>query len=265
MSRARKAKVQKSIASTSDASSVSTEATDLSETPSSVRYIISPEDGFSHYNAEFVDMYRVMTTCREMLLDRGYTISAQLANASIHDYYLLVHNPRVNTTDNDITDYDILGTKQSEKDLIVKIFREDESWKVKEYERYHKALNTNRDIRIIYVMRSRPINQVHERVTRDGDEYFLFEELIINRSHHRLVPKHTLLSDEEKNQVLKMYNASVAHMPRIMNTDFMARYFGAQKGQMFRIERPTPTSGFHTCYLVFIKQHIKDILIQVLE
>lgn len=48
----------------------------------------------------------------------------------------------------------------------------------------------------------------------------------------QLVPKHEVLSSEEKASLLKQYNLSPDNLPRMMPEDTIARYFGLEVGQV---------------------------------
>ena len=68
-------------------------------------------------------------------------------------------------------------------------------------------------------------------------ELFTSTELMYNVNKHHLVPKHTILSKDEKKEVLRFFKATDKRMPYIMQTDPIARYYGASVGTMFKIER----------------------------
>ncbi len=80
-------------------------------------------------------------------------------------------------------------------------------------------------------------------------QVFLLNELAFNVSRHKLVPKHTLASDEEVATLLRrMGLRSKSLLPLILRNDPMARYLGLRAGDVVRIERPSPTAGTHVLY-----------------
>ena len=56
-----------------------------------------------------------------------------------------------------------------------------------------------------------------------------------------IIPEHQLLNEEEKSELLSKYNE--LSLSAILDTDMMARYYNAQIGDIFRIIRPSVTSG----------------------
>lgn len=89
-------------------------------------------------------------------------------------------------------------------------------------------------------------------------EIFLEKELMINIIDHISVPKHSLLSDNELKNVLDSYHAKRREIPEILVTDPISRYFNAKVGQLFRIIRPSETSGEAPYYRLVIRGIIKD-------
>lgn len=68
-------------------------------------------------------------------------------------------------------------------------------------------------------------------------ELFSILELSYNVTKHVLVPKHILLTTEQKSQVLKNIRSGEKHFPLINVLDPISRYFGAHIGDMFFIQR----------------------------
>jgi DNA-directed RNA polymerase I, II, and III subunit RPABC1 len=83
-------------------------------------------------------------------------------------------------------------------------------------------------------------------------ECFKENELIVDKLSHVLVPKHEILSEEEKKELLKIYKIKEIHLPKILSSDPVSRYFGAKKGQVFKINRHSETCGDYIYYRVVV-------------
>jgi DNA-directed RNA polymerase subunit H len=60
---------------------------------------------------------------------------------------------------------------------------------------------------------------------------------------HVLVPKHRILSEEEKNQLLEKYNISTLKLPFILSSDVLVKQIKARVGDMIEISRKSKTAG----------------------
>ena len=76
------------------------------------------------------------------------------------------------------------------------------------------------------------IDEVEARI-----ELFVAKDLMYNVTHHKLVPKHSLMSSEFKETLLKTYMITEKRLPVILCSDPVARYYGALPGNLFMIER----------------------------
>lgn len=69
-------------------------------------------------------------------------------------------------------------------------------------------------------------------------ELFDIESFVTNITKHRLVPKHTKLSDDEKQAITKQYGA---RLPDIFASDPVVKHYGFEVGDIIKIERKDGT------------------------
>ena len=65
---------------------------------------------------------------------------------------------------------------------------------------------------------------------------------------HKLVPKHEILDEKEKSQILAEYKIQPYQMPQIKSTDPAVKAIGARPGDMLKIIRKSATAGEHIAY-----------------
>ncbi|MEM0233434.1 MAG: DNA-directed RNA polymerase subunit H [Candidatus Nezhaarchaeales archaeon] len=65
---------------------------------------------------------------------------------------------------------------------------------------------------------------------------------------HELVPKHILLTKEEKKQLLEQLKIRPEQLPWIRASDPVAKLIGAKPGDIVKIVRKSPTAGEAIAY-----------------
>ncbi|RJS68128.1 DNA-directed RNA polymerase subunit H [Candidatus Bathyarchaeota archaeon] len=70
---------------------------------------------------------------------------------------------------------------------------------------------------------------------------------------HTLVPKHEILTPEEKEELLKKYRVKPYQIPIIKASDPVVRVIGAKPGDILRITRKSPTAGVYISYRYVIE------------
>lgn len=68
-------------------------------------------------------------------------------------------------------------------------------------------------------------------------EHFLENEMMYNPTKHFLVPRHELMTEDEAKNFYSVNKFKPTQLPNMFVTDRIARYYGAIKGQTFRIHQ----------------------------
>lgn len=78
------------------------------------------------------------------------------------------------------------------------------------------------------------------------------EKTKIDIFSNELVPKHEVLDDEKKAELLKTLNISSTQLPKILAADPAAKAIGAKKGDVVKISRKSPTAGEYNYYRIVV-------------
>lgn len=73
-----------------------------------------------------------------------------------------------------------------------------------------------------------------------------------NIQEHKLIPKHTKLSEEETQKLLEQYNISLKQLPKILKSDPAIKDLNAKPGDVIKIDRESPTMGKTSFYRVVL-------------
>lgn len=220
------------------------------------------------------DVFRAWKTCREMVMDRGYDIDdtdliegtfeesslmARLTYVEDKPYVVVAAAARKScqvesTYNNYIIIKQLYNAKDGEPLIYIYATRDKSPLALKVVFCSYRtatqktALNflhkqdEGKEIKQIFIIKNNPTSIL------SNFTIFRYNEVIFNRTHHRLVPPHKLLSNGDKAEVLRTYDCKESQIPRITKTDFISRYFGANSGDMFEIHRPSPSCGTYVTY-----------------
>lgn len=217
--------------------------------------LTSPEMSEAATEQEVSRLFRVRRTVLELLSDRGYAVlnseedllqprDVFEAEFSTHNYnresLTLLRQKRDDATDQI---YVFFPDEQRNKLLGVKPISE----RAERMER-----DSVRSAIIILQTGLTPYAKSAVEKLSAGARYrmevFLENELIVNITKHVLVPKHVVLSDEEKRKLLQRYKLKESQLPRIQKSDPIARYYGLSHGTVVKITRPSETAGRYVTY-----------------
>ena len=105
------------------------------------------------------------------------------------------------------------------------------------------------------------ISSLSKKAFKQFEEYPLTEvfqeiELMVNVLEHDLQPKFRLLSKTEVEDYFKVFDNKKREMPRILDSDPVARYFNANIGDILEIIRPSITSGEAISYRIVVQGNL---------
>ena len=71
---------------------------------------------------------------------------------------------------------------------------------------------------------------------------------------HDLVPKHAILTNEERKRLLEKLQIIPKQLPKILKKDPTAKALNADEGDIIKIIRKSPTAGITTYYRFVVKK-----------
>ena len=74
------------------------------------------------------------------------------------------------------------------------------------------------------------LNCIDENKSFITFELFQISELQFNITKHQYVPAHAVMNEKEKKALLTKYRLKDLQLPKILNQDPVARYYGVKKG-----------------------------------
>jgi DNA-directed RNA polymerase I, II, and III subunit RPABC1 len=118
-------------------------------------------------------------------------------------------------------------------------------------------LNKNPDTHKFIIINKLSDRAVKQILEYQNTEVFTIDELLIVIIDHNIVPKHILLTNEEKEKYFSVFNHHPRDMKKILVNDPIARFYGAKVGDLFKIIRPSITSGKEIDFRIVIPGEIK--------
>lgn len=202
-------------------------------------------------------LWRTFRTVKEMVKDRGYFISQEEIDLSLEDfrtkYCDFIGKPQrkmmsfqANPTEESMEKFPTMGTLWVEfcdepsvgvktmKSFVIHI-------QEKNYQTGIFVYQTNVTPSALKLVPSIPPATI---------ETFHEASLVVNITHHELVPKHIKLSEDEKKELLKRYRLKESQLPRIQRADPVALYLGLKRGEVVKIIRKSETSGRYASYRI---------------
>ena len=200
---------------------------------------------------ELSKLYKVFKTLNKMMEDRGYEI---LRKDPINKEGWL----------NDIK------KNKSMNGIFTKLDKNDSSKRIRLYYHYIPSQKLNLEMiknfmelmhlshasSGIIIMSGKISQQAKQKIQEINNELqveiFTLNDLVVNITEYELVPKHILLSQEDKQLLLDRYKIKESQLPKILVTDPVARYLGLKRGDVVKIIRVSETAGRYITYRIAI-------------
>jgi DNA-directed RNA polymerase subunit H (RpoH/RPB5) len=77
--------------------------------------------------------------------------------------------------------------------------------------------------------------------------------MTINVLQHQFVPKHSKVSDSDKEKLFAIHNIESKHLPKILLTDPAISDLSPKAGEVIKIERTSRTAGTTSYYRVVVE------------
>ena len=196
-------------------------------------------------------LYRVWKTLIQMLQDRGYIITEDCNFSTYNEWEKEYQKKSISH---------LFYKKKEENEVEPKrlYFQYIESVKVngKDIENFIARMVDGKACAGIIVVSSPLTSQAKQKIIETDTvlqlQCFNISELMVNITQHSYVPKHVLLSEIDKNTLLKRYRIKENQLPKILTTDPIAKYLGLRKGNVVKIIRDSETAGKYVTYRITV-------------
>ncbi|KAF2664449.1 RPB5 subunit of DNA-directed RNA polymerase [Microthyrium microscopicum] len=226
-------------------------------------------DSIAPASKETVRLWRIWRTTRQMLRDRGYEILEEEVEVSLDDFRARFHGPAGENIEIDrnhmaytlkpslemiarYTKSDRHGNKKEPEIGTIRVeFNGDTQIGVKTVRNFAHTMEQNSvysGILVTAVSVSSACHKIAQATFPKVMELFEETDLIVNITQHELVPKHIMLSPEEKQALLERYRLKHNQLPRILKEDPVARYLALRRGDIVKIIRASVTAGRYATY-----------------
>lgn len=199
------------------------------------------------------DIYHSRIHILDLLKNRGFNVS-EYEGASINEINIF----------NEHNQLDLLLTNdKTQRKVYVKYYIEKKIRPVNVYDFVEELYNTenilNQEDDLIIISKDNPNDSLVKLMNNlyKSEKYFVniywMKKYLFNILKHDLVPPHRILSEEERNSVIKKYNiTNDKQFPEISRFDPVAIAIGLRPNQLCEINRSTTTAitelYYRLCY-----------------
>lgn len=190
-------------------------------------------------------LYNIRKTVLEMLEDRNYIVP-ESEKITFDEFSIKFKNKNI----------DIFINNENEESGKIYIYFHNENKTISKVDLknlLNKLIETYQDeeIKLIILLKEKGNGSIFKEITKEiykNVEIFMNKNMIFNITHHEFVPKHSILSKEEENEVLDKYSTTINKLPKILKNDPIAKYYGMKPNQICKIIRNSPEVGDYIYY-----------------
>ena len=207
---------------------------------------------------DFENIFKSRKNILKLLTIRGYDVSA-FKNQTKEELNILYQNHNKKVT-YDIDTLDIFIKDETRGNILIKYVLS-EKCRAKVIEKIMETLYTdfleNNDTCIIVTKEKVTykgsletfINKIYKENKQFG-QIFSISDFLYDITEHELCPKYQILTEEEKEEVLKMYNAELKQLPELPVDDALGSFYGVRVNQMVKVTFSSQTAGITNNYRV---------------
>ncbi|CAF4275185.1 unnamed protein product [Rotaria sp. Silwood2] len=190
--------------------------------------------------AETYKLWRIRKTVLQMCHDRGYLVSQDELDQTL-DQFKAVFGDKPSENKPARSQLIVMVAHNDDPtDTMIVQFPDQPKIGVDRIKDYFKKMQEESIPHSILVVQTGLTPAARDLITELQNKSFSFQvflesELLINITEHNLVPKHVILTPEEKQELLARYRLKESQLPRIQYGDPVARYFGLKRGQVNRV------------------------------
>lgn len=195
-----------------------------------------------------MDDYNVIrncwNTCLELVSDRGFPINEDYAKLTENDLNYMINNNNIDIiskTDKRSLYIRFLITQRVKPSLIKEVLDE------------IIAEIGDTELEIIIVLKVKPNNSILKLVKEYQNVQIMWlKQLQFNPTKHSIVPKHTKLTCDEADNIIKQYELSSRfQLPLLLKDDIISRYYNFKTGDVIMITNTISTQNsnykFYRC------------------
>ncbi|OZC04839.1 RNA polymerase Rpb5 domain protein [Onchocerca flexuosa] len=205
---------------------------------------------------ETYKLWRVRKTVMQMCHDRGYLVTQEELDQTLENFKDTFGDKpsERHPSRNELTV--LVAHNDDPTDQMFVFFPEDSKIGIKTIKAICQQMQEQAITRAIIVVQTGMTPSAKQAIADMAPKYtleqFLEAELMVNITEHELVPEHVVMTNEEKNELLNRYKLKDTQLPRIQQSDPVARYFGLRRGQVVKIIRPSETAGRYITYRLVV-------------